>query len=313
MKKRHISSQHPLFAVERRRIRWANTPQRMQHTLWWVATTTAVVISIIMVLAIIYEAIKDRNYYYYSQMDLAVLNWLFVLSLTIVTVFLDFGAFLVNLTSIADDKTHLRWDLLVLAMEKDAYIRTKHEVAMLRIGRVLRFNLAMRTSVVIIFMLLMGFGGYFLENHPILVTDVFEDLQEYPIEMTLILLIGATLGLVYIVEPIWRTRAVTAMALAISTYTRHTMLAVPLAFFLMIFMWGILLVLLGLITFVAVQIAINLGDYFYSINLNYNDSIRLAIEFLGITIYVLTLIATGYTYYRLLVALSYKLTRRRIP
>jgi hypothetical protein len=68
-----------------------------------------------------------------------------------------------------------------------------------------------------------------------------------------------------------------------------------------------------LITYVANQIAINLNDYFYAINLNYNNPIRMAVVFSGITIYVLTLIAAGFTYYRRLVALSYKLIRRRIP
>jgi hypothetical protein len=144
-----------------------------------------------------------------------VIAWLFIFSV-LAGGLLDAISVLTSATGINRERAIGHWDLLRMTnLKRREVIHAKHALAQERTWRLLVLVMAMRVTVIVLgvihtmFIIPLetdrSFGSLFAEG-----------FREVPFQMTAALVILTLFVLVYVLEPIWRVWAVTAMGTAVS-------------------------------------------------------------------------------------------------
>ncbi len=259
----------PLFKYAVRRVRWAKTVNQLRRYNWRAALIVHGLIIglwalLVYLSAVNYYALNPNSPYYYSgHPNEYSANFIAVLTLVSVgmDIILDFACLVFSITSIGGEVSDGRWDLLRMTpMREESIVAAKHGLAQVRAWRVMAVVLWMRTAAVILlllhaFLLPMLFGGYFF----------LEDIFRYDFFNPLMLLvtIGITLA-IYVVEPVWRMRALSALGVAISARVFNLVYAFLTAFAVMVGVWisqAMIILFLGWVT-VQVTIALSYGSLF---------------------------------------------------
>lgn len=142
----------------------------------------------------------------------------FVLGLGVVSLLaslaLDYTCMAASLGSVKGELSAGRWDLLRLTTLTAAQIvASKHGVAQLRVWRMMILIIGLRAGI----WLILGVNFVFVFFRP---RGLGLTLEESLLTLAATVMLAAVL-LIYIVEPFWRARAVTALGVAISARTRH--------------------------------------------------------------------------------------------
>lgn len=238
-----LSNQHDtplqtLFNFERHMIPWART---RTSTRWRL---------LLMIFAPIFLLCISYAYYVWRYMDepdvqqsFSFLTGTVFLSLTAAPMLLDFAVLVTASASIGSDKVLYRWDLMRLALEPRDIVRAKYEALKLRPLRMLVINVVARAVLVGLIFIWLAWGGIYEAPGPTYL-DVLQGLREDPTFTLTLIMVVICLFSLYIVEPLWRSRAMAALGLWISGYVQELLVAVAITTLAWSLYWISLIVVL---------------------------------------------------------------------
>jgi hypothetical protein len=186
-----IAHHDPLFRYEIRRVRWAQTQDQLTNysvlVLWLIP---ALVLSLWILL------LGSATGNYARDTFIALLLILGIGA----NLLLDMVSLTASLQSVGSDMQAGRWDVLRLTdLNSEQFVTAKYALTQVRTWRVVALVMSLRIS-------LIAFLAIRLELLPAL-------------------LVLAGYALVYVLEPLWRMRALTALGVAIATRLRNTIYA----------------------------------------------------------------------------------------
>jgi hypothetical protein len=267
-------SGNPLFDVEARRAAWHDAQTLVRRTVVWVVGMCAAGFALFMVMWLVLFWNMP-----YSPTYFTMATFYLIFSLTFVSLWLDMACLRGSIRAINSEVLSGRWDLLRLTpIRIQTILSAKHAASQLRTWRTLAAVIGMRAALVLIMLLWVPFS---LNE----VTYGLRYTQSIPPAYVVVLVYAVPLGLVLMIEPLWRMRAVTALGVAVSALTRdHTgawLLGVAAVFVVWL---GHLVVLVG--------VAISWGMFSFMFVLGSSWLSFLCLVPVGVSIF--TLAAYGY-------------------
>lgn len=255
--------EQPLFKYAVRRIRWAGTVEQLRRYNWRVAVIVHVLIVGLWLLTIynswtLYSTIYNqtgsiRTYYatpsYVSEQGFTFIAFLMLASIGL-DIILDFACLVFALNSIGGEVSAGRWDLLRMTpIIEERIIAAKHGLAQVRAWRVMALVLYTRVAAVAllllhVFLLPIFTGGP--SPFEVFRYDVFNPLLGL---ITIVIFLA-----VYVIEPVWRMRAMAAVGIAISARVYNIAFAFLTAFAVMVVVWIVQAIIMGIIGWLTVQI-----------------------------------------------------------
>lgn len=241
----------PIFLTETRRVRWGRSPERMRRSARrWLMYMVTVVIAVWLILGWLSGEYADREDFEAYSQSFAI--GLLFLSFG-VSVLLDYHSIGVAVRSINSEINARRIDLLrVTPLRAVQIIGAKYAGAQVRVWRrtvlVMWLRAAAVTLALIVSLLTIAGEGIY----PVTAREWFFVVYGHGI-------IGAA-ALIYVIEPLWRMRAVTALGMAVSSHVTSG-IAVVLSSALSIFAFWLAqaivgFVLLGLLAFILLPFAV---------------------------------------------------------
>jgi hypothetical protein len=199
-------SQNPLFNLEVRRIRWGVSEKHLwRFSARWLIIVSAIVLPLWLLSALPNPVRTGVNDF---VLLLVIISFLAGLAL-------DYTCMAAALGSINGELSAGRWDLLRLtSLTIPQIIAAKHGAAQLRAWRMMILVMGLRLAI----WLVLGINFVLLLSQPwglgMTTVEAFTTLVAA--------LMLALLFLIFVIEPFWRMRAVTALGVAISARARHS-------------------------------------------------------------------------------------------
>jgi hypothetical protein len=243
---------HPLFGLDVR------TMKRAWHPSHFVQTSRRVVLKVhlvILVLWVLFWVVGEghRSSIFDSYVHASV-NLIAVVSIFL-DVILDFVCLQGAVKTISGEITAGRWDLLRLtALSESGIVRAKHAGARLRVWRATLIVASVRVTTISLILL----GGlvvpFILYGRGPLADNFFSGLIYEPVGTILALVVVAVTAAVYIVEPFWRARAMTALGMVLSAYIQSVPMALLAGLGVILTVW-----LLQVIIVIALVLGLGIG------------------------------------------------------
>lgn len=264
-------SRHPLFQLERRRIRWGRTPERARRHSQRLMLRLAIVLLVLWMVAVVLigsNSVGAYQWFLATGADFMIWFLIATLGLSFIT---DFIAIAYSMNSLSREHNLGRWDLLRLSSSEGRVLEAKYTLARLRTWRVYAFMVGLRITLPLMILVQLTLF-YWLDNGEIWFTgELLHSLQFYTLP-TLLALGAVLLFLIgYLLEPYWRFRAVVAMGVGLSAFVRQVSTAATFGFFLIIGMWITQVILLGLYAYSYIVVMESLSTFIYSYNGYYDD------------------------------------------
>ncbi len=207
----------PIFKLESRRLPWghdARTMIRKSRNL--IVTITAICLGIWAIICLTVALNATDNtisiLVEYSLMSAVLLSSLGLVA----SIYNDFVSIAASLDGINGEIINGRWDLLRIANLREGYfVVSKHALAQIKAWRAVINVVALRVAAILLFeiallIIVLESGDAYARYG---MSDFFFLVAVVPV-------IGM-LGLVFIIEPFWRMRTMTAIGLLVSAHTRH--------------------------------------------------------------------------------------------
>lgn len=204
---------HPVFERDIAHLRrvWSEGGLRRASRLTAARVALAVTAAWLLLSAISaagYSPAQPQRVY---QASSNVVFWLMLIALGSGAL-LDMLALRAALPAISGEIRARRWELLRLTPLRESDIVTaKHAAAQLRLWRALALVLGLRAATAALFLVNVVGLSYAITGTPLLPRD---ELAAVP------LIVGAlgVLGAVYVIEPLWRVQAMTALGMLVSAH-----------------------------------------------------------------------------------------------
>lgn len=304
----HIA-RHPLFVRETRRARWAWSPADFRRkTRRVLLMTTAIMIGLWIGLSLLWYGEIMRNASYYSNMPERALynaggnaiSILFLLALLGGSA-IDFGGVRASLDSISGEVATRRWDLLRLtSLNEKGMVQAKHAVAQLRMWRTTTRLMSMRGALLLVLLIYVWvlpallFGDYSFWN----------SLQYNAVVTLGTLVVSGLVSVVFVIEPLWRMKAMTAFGMLISSYVENTALATLASLGAVLVLWLMQMIIIGTLWFGSAFLGSNV--FFVAYYTNSQIAVIIYLVFVGLITTV-----TIYGFYHLLQTWSlWRVTQR---
>lgn len=244
-----LNADHPLYQLNmRRRKWWANgtAPARygLEVVLWTV--TVLLLVWLVFVLAcyawVVNSFINSGNVvqtWHIPQLVAITTLWVGGISVGL-SYLLDFIVMAITVNSISGERNAHRWHLIQLTpLSGQSVIEALYQANQLRLWRITLMVVGTRVAVIAAFGLLVFVLLPVIENYNPF--SWITELPDNPLLYSYVGLVVLLIGVVYVVEPIWRLRAMTALAMGLSAQVRRFITALPLAFVLMLSVWLLML------------------------------------------------------------------------
>jgi hypothetical protein len=194
----------PLFKYEIRRVRWGQT----QHQL---TSYSLLILWLVPILVLgLWMLLLDNVGSYYARDTFIGLLLIFGIGANFL---LDMVSLTAALHSVSSDMRAGRWDVLRLTdLDAQQFVGAKYALAQVRAWRVMALVMSLRISLIAFLVIRL--------------------------ELLPVVLVLAGYGLVYILEPLWRMRALVALGLAIATRLRNMTYALIAGLSAMLVMWA---------------------------------------------------------------------------
>ena len=227
-------AEHPLFRVEARRTHWAATPgeyRRAAVRSWLTGFGFVFIIWIVGSLALqsAFSSYVDESFVLIALLAVSLLGgfWLDLASLT------------VSVNAVSSDLTSGRWDLIRLTALNDyGLVAAKHAGSQLRVWRRLLWLVGMRSALagILLVVFLVERAGLTMRSGT---------------TSSIALSAGFSFAFagLYLLEPFWRVRGMTAFGLFISTRERHSNSALLSAFLGLLALWFLQAIILSAVLF----------------------------------------------------------------
>lgn len=228
-----IHPDHPLIVRERRRLRWlTQSPERY---------SIKVIVRIVIIVAVLYAgwvALRwldispiplSRSFFFGVSTDFLII--LAGLSL-LATVLLDYASITASLNVISGEINSGTWDLLRLTAAREGeLVLAKHAVAQLRAWRTMLRVIGLRIAAVL--------TAVFIVIREYTFATPYLTVQESITFFLFNLAPFAALSGVFILEPLWRMRAMTALGMVISARVQDAASASLVAIGMVLALWFI--------------------------------------------------------------------------
>ncbi len=260
--------QEPLFKYAIRRVRWGETVRRLRHYNVRAALIVHALILGLWLLNLVAAAssyppptsygYSAPGYYTYFQSTNTV-TWLLLATIGM-DIILDFACLVFAINSIGGEISAGRWDLLRMTpLREERVVEAKHGLAQVRAWRVMAVVLYARIATVILILLNVLVLPVLLD-----VSGLLVDMFRFEFFNPLLLLFTVAIFLaVYVIEPTWRMRALTAVGVAISARVHNIVFSLLAAFAAIVAIWISQAVIMGVIGWITIQFVA--GSYELSI------------------------------------------------
>jgi hypothetical protein len=216
---RAVAPDHPLFALELRRVRWVDSSAGLWRATWrWLWLSIAATFAAWIALQL---AFYDGSYRYFINGSEGLIV-LFFGSLAANLVF-DGLMLRASIGSISGELDAGRWDLLRLTLlNEHSILGAKYAIARLRSWRAWAVVSGLRVGVIAVLLFQIGIvplfysGGYYSSVFYSLPTS----LAARPLNTLLWLGVVVVLMIFFVIEPLARLRMTTAFGIWLSTWTR---------------------------------------------------------------------------------------------
>lgn len=294
------ATRNPLFVRDVRGIKWAWPRERFQRMRRRILLLTPVgMIALWLVLSMLWYADVMRNAYYspipmQAFYDASASAMALLIATVILAGFaLDVSSIQASLNSISGEITAGRWDLLRLtALSERGIVNAKYGVAQVRVWRA-AFRLVSARVVILLIMLLYTFVM------PIVVFGYSGSLRvlsyslvDDPISTLVAFATFALVCVVFVIEPLWRVKAMTALGLVISSYVLNPAMGILAGLGVTFVVWIMQIIVLSVLIFGSLF----LGSTAFFIY-DYGTALPVFIYFLLVTVMTA---ATIYGFYHLL-------------
>jgi hypothetical protein len=239
-------SQHPLYQLERRRVRWAyGDRQFLSNVLRVLALSVLLIVVAWMIVALLVQSTSSGFSSVYFGQDVYV----FIIAVTIFIGFtLDFVAMSASTGTINSEIQSGRWDLLRLTALNDVgIVSAKHAVSQVRSWRTMMMMVGFRLGLVLI--------GLFLTLQPLLEFGGFE----VGLNSFVNLLVFLIMICVFVLEPYWRMQALTAVGLYLSSMGRSATATFLSGFFGLLLVWFVQIFVTGAAMFGAIFLSVSIA------------------------------------------------------
>lgn len=246
------TNNHPLFELNMRRRRWWQnglTPSRYAlEVIAWVVMV--LLLAWVLLVGVRYgllvrDVVNGGRWSMYRLTDTVwiVLLWSAGISVGL-SYLLDFVLMAVTVGSISGEQQAHRWQLIQLTpLSGQSVVTALHHANQFRLWRVTMVIIGTRIAVTLAALL----TGFVLQ--PILERmdwrDAWDSFWYYPVQNVYLGLMLVMLALFFIIEPLWRLRATTALAMAVSAQVERYVAALALAFPLMVSVWLLMIGIAG--------------------------------------------------------------------
>ncbi|MEL6268191.1 MAG: hypothetical protein AAFU54_22650 [Chloroflexota bacterium] len=280
-----IDTDHPLFGLGVRRRRWwqrGHRPLRygIEVVVWTVLMLTVAwaVMVLVRYMAMVLNNPGSANYRTWNLTNdiMMTVLWSGAVSLSL-SYLLDFIVMALTVNSISGERTAHRWDLLELTpLTGQSIVETLHSTNQLRVWRMTMIVVGTRIATLVCllmypFVLLPVFEGQSL-------FDMLNSFWYNPIQNTYVGMWLALLAFVWVIEPVWRLRATTALGMAISAQYERLVIAMSVAFLSMVGIWVTMIGVVGGMFWGLVRAI----DWLYD-QIGYSDSDDVLVSILVLT------------------------------
>lgn len=219
----------PLFTYEIRRVRWGQTAERLS------AYSLKVLLGVQLLVLVLWRmfilASPRRTGYVAFDASGEFIGWLFLVGVG-GNIVLDAVSVVAAVTSISGENSAGRWDLIRLSnCHAEQFVTAKYAVAQARTWRVMIVVAATRLGVPFAILL--------------------ESLLPQPYSRLILFVYLSGYLAVYVLEPLWRMKAMSAVGMAIAARIRHATLALLAAFVVVASLWAMQALALGLLASAA--------------------------------------------------------------
>lgn len=264
---------HPLFGLNVRRVRWwQSSDSLMQYgllvTSWTVFSLLVVWASFAIwrywVFVETYQGNLAPTPFSFNlpqpwqiNQDIATMGLLMGAASLGLSYLLDFVLMALTVNSMSDERTSHRWDLIRLTpLSLDSIIDAIYAARQVRVWRVTMIVVASRLAVVLVFLvqLLAILPAVDGEN---LWQNLLNAIQQGNVDYFMVSVVLILLALVIFVatmEPIWRMRGITALAIWISSYVERYVVAIALAGLVLVGLWMSQVLIVGGYWWVLIQV-----------------------------------------------------------
>jgi hypothetical protein len=225
---RKIQLPNPVFSYDVQQVRRLRTSESLTRygrllllvsycllMLWW-----------LYIIVMFAQPSVDQRWIAYQNFYSGIgVLWLAIpVVLPVAALILDVYSMAVTLNNIGHETSTGQLEMLRLTpLSANAYVAAKHSVAQIRAWRVLVVEVAVRMlSVVVIiigFTFISEFYPYYVQIAPLY--EITRSFKYHPLGTTALLITLLIFVIVYIAEPLWRMRVLTAIGLAISARSRN--------------------------------------------------------------------------------------------
>ncbi len=215
----HISK-HPIYTVEARRYRppFREFDTFRRYSQKW------------LLHAFLWPMAFYALLYVTGRMEALMMAriWLVILSFFLPLV-LDFTSILASVNLILKDRKNEHWNLITLTtLNRDEVITAKHLLAQMRVWRFTLVIIGLRCSLVVLELGINVWDSIYLGRN--ILATMFVD--------SVLIFLTICMGVVvYILEPLWRMRAVTGVGMMISARLRSLQMAILTGMGGLLLMW----------------------------------------------------------------------------
>lgn len=253
----------PIFRYATRRLRWANTPAALTRYLVVITAIASAALLLLwgLVVWIQLQAMQvclvQSNYYCEGDVfgGTGTVVTIAILAAVGAGWLMDFACVFAAFNSIRGRVNSAHWDLLRLTpMQRETIIEAEYSVAQARAWRSLSMVLGLRIAALVLLLAQVLLLPPAIERAGGQVyNSTYADPGLFLIVVGFILFFA-----VYLVEPFWRMRAVTALGLAVAALFRGIIPAALTAFALLVAMWIAQVVIMGVIFWCSISAAFGL-------------------------------------------------------
>ncbi len=268
----------PVFRLEMRRIRWVQSSQNVRnHTLLIFAIVMLVSVLLWLVLVLPHRGLV-RGF----VVSDTVIRTLFFFSIA-ANLLLDVRCLMVTGTGGQYGATY--WDLVQLSPQHTTdIVASLHSLAQVQMWRMTAIIISMRIAPVVLLLLHMVMVPYWTNTSYTMFDSLIDAFRIEPL-LTLELMLGFVLfWAAFTLEPLWRMRAMTAVALAVRAYFADGMVVLLVGSAVTVGLWIVQAVIFTFIPLLALFVGGIWGNVIG--------------QFLAVTIGILLSIRLIYVLYR---------------
>ncbi|MBE0689591.1 MAG: hypothetical protein IH587_05645 [Anaerolineae bacterium] len=291
---------HPIFIAEARRSGWARTARSFRRA----STRTFVLTVIVAVFAwgaiSLLAALSQRaDPWLRANLDEYQIYVIMLIASFLGGLWLDFHSLSASINAVSGEISTGRWDLLRLtALNDSGLIAAKHAASQLRVWRGLIGIVGIRLGLSVIgaIIILRDATGLSVRNMGGSAIGVVVSG----------LLVTFLLALLYLLEPFWRVRAVTAFGVYVSVRERNTTSALLSAIFGLFALWLAQAILLGSVSMGLIFAVVPLLFGFTAVGTSYVFSLFCN------GLFIILFISAVYGFHHLVERWSLRQARRRL-